>query len=223
MSNVITLYKHSDPMAEKLNRVKESLMAVNKAVAAKRAEMRAANTKQTDNVITNNLLPTFREFLESIDFAGEGYTLDLQELEYESRDGFYAAGHNHGGLDLLNIVALDQVHYNNVAAPQRIYDLANHTMNEYREQAEQDNPDADSDKIDMLVQEAIGDYDTVARRVRVMYEGNQMIAIHYGWDEDAPYFRFNGKAECIEIKYKNKADLIKKMDRAARKISKYFK
>ncbi len=62
----------------------------------------------------------------------------------------------------------------------------------------------------------------LAKRVRAMYEGNGILVLHYGIDNDAPYYRWNSKSLEIELKFKSKAELKAKLQTAALKITNYF-
>jgi hypothetical protein len=63
------------------------------------------------------------------------------------------------------------------------------------------------------------DYDTVAFRVRAMYEGSGLLVVHVGYDKDAPYFRWSCKAhQEIEIKFKTIAGLKRKLKALIKKI-----
>lgn len=186
--------------------------------------------KSEDNINTKNLKSTVKAFLKALDtkaFKHDGHTLELDELEFESRDGFIAYDHNRGGMDLINLVTYSEIENNSCGSTKAISDFV---QRQY-ENMLKDHPNYNK----MTEDEQFETYDAymghendnyIGRRIRVMYEGNNVLCVHYGFDMDAPYFRWteaNGdETNMIEIKFKNKVDLKKQLVKAGKKIIKFF-
>jgi hypothetical protein len=181
------------------------------------------NTAQNiDNVETEGLLPIFQEFVDELVDHIDGNVGEPDIIEFRHRDGFIPSRYNKGGIDFIS--------YNTVAGmigsgahmgtwiEQKIEELYN---NDYDE-TKKENPNLTEEQLfDLVYERNDDDYSGVAYRVRVMYEGDNKVAIHYGFDFDAPYYRWGGNdIKTIEINFKNKSDLKRKLKAVHGKIYK---
>lgn len=176
--------------------------------------------KETDNVDTQKLIPILKEFLESIDVPFEPYNTNISELEYQSRDGFIAYGHNRGGLDLIAFTTVANLMGSGEHLGSSICASVESDWETAYNDIKKNDPELDEEHIwDNVYESCSDEYYGYAWRIRIMYEGNNTLCIHVGWDTDAPYYRWHNKAQLkLEIKYKNKADLKRKLEKVKDKI-----
>lgn len=184
-----------------------------------------AYNKDHDNVETvKGLNAALKSWLETLSMPFDGYNKSIENFEFRSRDGFAAHSHNRGGLDLfiqtnvsylmgsgehfgLEIESWTEKSWDNARA-----ELL--TRDEYK------NMDTDSDEFFDAVYEYCNDeYEGIAWRVRVMYEGQGVLRIYAGYDKDAPYYRWSG-AELFEaeVNFKNIPELKRKLRALTKKV-----
>lgn len=176
--------------------------------------------KSIDNVETKKLVPILEQFLEKIDLSFEGST-EITELEYISRDGFSAFDRNRGGMDLICITDNASLICSGYHCGTSIETEVNESFDNTCKKVKEDNPEFTEDRV---FEEAYNIESDVcsgqAFRVRLMYEGENTLVIHAGWDKDAPYFRWSNASELeAVIKFKNKNDLKTKLNKILKKIN----
>lgn len=187
--------------------------------------------KETDNVETLDLLPIIRNFLENISEPFETYlTKDdqLSELEFKSMSGFLAHGHNRGGMDLIVITDVMSLVASGAHMGLSVENKINKDYDEAWEDAKNEHPELSEDKQEDLEQLhnyvdelTSGEYNQIAWRVRVMYEGQGVLKIYAGYDFDAPYFRWNSAAQFEAIiNFKTLTGLESKLNKLISKIEK---
>lgn len=172
-------------------------------------------TKENDNVNTVlGLKETIQEWLESLEMPFEGWDKPrIDELEFESRDGFHANSWNRGGLDLFHVTDIRSL----TGSGEHIGLSIENWVNEQHEESCKDAlakglKEQTEEFYDFVDERTGGEYDCVAYRIRVMYEGNGVLKIYAGYDKDAPYFRWREKAEVEhEINFKSIKELKKKL------------
>lgn len=183
-----------------------------------------ANTeKSEDNIETvAGLKEALTEWMESLEMPWTDGIDNTEELEWQSRSGFHAHNHNRGGMDRISIVSLYQLigsgdHYNTAIKDKVEKD---HESNHKNVAESHPTLDPESEEFRDIVDEySQDDYDAYAFRVRAMYEGEGVVCIHAGYDLDAPYFRWNSKAEFThEIKFKTIAGLKRQLKSLTKKI-----
>lgn len=160
--------------------------------------------KETDNFETLQLEETIKEWLESIAAPFEGYNESIEAFEFKRRDGFIPHSHNRGGLDyfIQTTVAYLMASGDHFGTAIEQWtedawdDTHKHVSEWYKERKEK--IDEKSDLFhDAVYESCNGDYDGVAWRIRVMYEGQGKLTVFAGYDTDAPYYRFSGKFASI--------------------------
>lgn len=185
--------------------------------------------KESDNVETMSLIPVIQEFLEEITPAFEGYNSDqISEFEFKSRSGFWAHDHNRGGLDLIVINDLRGLMGSGEYMGLKIEKQVNKDYETLWNDIKQDNPELneenekDLEKLYELVDEAGScEYQSIAWRVRVMYEGNGVLMVYAGYDFDAPYFRWGNAADFEhKIEFKTLKGLKTQLKKLVSKIEK---
>lgn len=172
-----------------------------------------------DNVETKNLIPIIREFLESIDAPFDPMHVAIEEIEWQSRDGFIAHGHNRGGMDLLAYTDIASLYGS--GAPESISDYVQEQWDQTCNKIEKENPELTQEEVfDKAYEETSCEYSALAWRIRVMYEGENQLMVYVGWDKDAPYFRWNEKAQSeYQINFKDNDDLVKQLTQLALNIN----
>lgn len=178
--------------------------------------------KNLDNVETKKLLPLIKEFLEKVDINFETQQTMLEPFEFRSYSGFAAYDHNRGGMDL---IAITNDAYLLGSGTHFGTSIEKHVQDSHDSAAKQvledypnlkDGSDEFYEKLDEILMD---DYSGQAFRVRVMYEGNNVLRVYAGWDHDAPYFRWSNSPEFKKtIKFKNKRDLKAKLNKLLKKI-----
>jgi|ERR1019366_2033060 hypothetical protein len=177
--------------------------------------------KENDNVETKKLILLLTEFLESLNIRFDGYN-QIEPLEFRSRDGFSAFDRNRGGMDFISITdnasLIGSGYHSGTSIEKIINDSFETTLNEVKLEY----PDLnEEEQYDKTYEIESNDYNGQAFRVRLMYEGNNTLVVHAGWDHDAPYFRWSNKSELEKvIKFKNKRDLKTKLNKLIKKIEK---
>lgn len=186
---------------------------------------KAKTDKASDNVETKNLIPIIREFLESIDPPFDAMHVTIEEIEYWSRDGFIAHGHNRGGMDLIAFTDIASLIGSGYHSGKSIEKHVEDIYYKDFEENKKDNPNlSEEDIYEMTNEQNSCDYSMLAWRIRVMYEGDNRLIVYVGWDKDAPYFPWKDKAESEhEINFKDNDDLIKQLTQLALNINYYGK
>lgn len=185
--------------------------------------MNALKLKTDDNINTvKGLKETVKSWLESITVPFESYDRPIDELEFERRDGFIPHSWNRGGLDLIAISDISSLVGSGEHMGLSIEEWINDQYNEAGQDAIKEGLIAGTDEYyEFVDNNTQGDYSCIAYRIRVMYEGEGILKIYSGYDKDAPYFRWNGKAEFeTEIKFKSIDDLNKKLKKVTKKLEK---
>jgi hypothetical protein len=182
-----------------------------------------AYNKELDNVETvQGLNETLKEWLESLSMPFEVQTQSLENFEFRRRDGFIPHSHNRGGLDLIGITDISGLMGSGSHFGTAIESWVETSWDDTRNDLIKDNPkmDHESDEFfDLVYQSCSGDYDTVAWRVRVMYEGNGVLSIYAGYDKDAPYFRWNdGVSFETQLTFKTISGLKRQLKALTKKV-----
>lgn len=179
-------------------------------------------SKEKDNVETKGLLPVIKGFLEDINIGFDPDYSTIEDFEFKSRDGFSAFEHNRGGMDLLVITTTASLIGSGYHMGTSIEEKVEKQWNDTFDEVQKENPNMSDDELSELVYELESDeYSGQAFRVRVMYEGNNTLRVYAGWDNDAPYYRWNNKPEFEKtIKFKTKRDLKTKLNKCLKAISK---
>lgn len=169
-----------------------------------------------DNVIDKGLLPVLESFMKKIqsEISDPFYHDKIQELEFISRSGFSAHGHNRGGLDLIAFTDVGSCYGGG-------YDYSDATeqwQNAFDQIKAENKELSEDDVFEKTLEYCSNEYMTMAYRVRVMYEGENQVCVHFGWDHDAPYFRWRNNAEQIEITFTSKRDLAKKLNAIVKQV-----
>jgi hypothetical protein len=168
--------------------------------------------KHLDNIETvKGLKPTLKSFIDSIEspFEFNDYN-QINELEWESRSGFIAHSHNRGGYDFISLcdVYSSQGYTLGKQTNKKINDIVDYNFKSIKK----DNPEMTDDDIHDAMHNESSEYDDIAFRVRAMYEGDNVLMVYMGYDFDAPYFRWNTKADKTKkIKFKDIKDLRTKL------------
>lgn len=187
----------------------------------------AQTEKSNDNIETViGLKEALEEFMDSVkenvNPFSETFTSEINELPWESYDGFRAHNHNRGGLDFISIDSIDRLVGSGDHMGLKISEWVNDQYDETYKNVVTENPTLKTDSNDFyeaLDSSFCSEYDTVAFRVRAMYEGEGLLVVHIGYDKDAPYFRWSEKShQEIEIKFKTIAGLKRKLKALIKKI-----
>jgi hypothetical protein len=176
--------------------------------------------KDTDNVDTKELQPILREFLENLSGPFEADYDSINELEYQSRDGFIASSSNHGGLDLLKMASVPLLIGRGEHFGLAIEDKVNEFFEYLLKCIKEDNPELSDDEVHEKAYEEANEYDDIAWRVRLLYRGDNTLDIFVGYDFDAPYFRWYGP-DILEttIMFNDNEDLRKQLEDITDKIN----
>lgn len=177
-----------------------------------------------DNVETMGLIPIFKECIESLDLSLDFDYSSKEEFEYRRRDGFIPHSHNKGGIDFIGITSLSSLigsgsHFNT-----SIEDNVNTSWEEEIKNAEESFKEekieyTDDDIYDRAYDHGCDEYNGYAFRVRIMYEGNNKVCVHYGWDLDAPYYRWKNKTKGeFEISFKTISGLRRQLNKILKTI-----
>lgn len=175
-----------------------------------------------DNVITKGILPILTKFVDELEIPFEGYGRHVEELEFESRDGFIPYSHNRGGVDLFDMTDIGSLIGSGEHYHLNIRDMVDDRYNELYEEIAKEHTDTESDEFYNAVSDAAGnEYEGIAWRVRIMYNGDNKLTIFAGFDDEAPYFRWYRKCDFEKvIKFKNKTDLKQKLKAIKSKVEK---
>lgn len=178
--------------------------------------------KNLDNVETKKLIPIIKAFLEKVDINFETIETISEEFEWKSRDGFSAHDHNRGGMDLIAITNNSYLKGSGTHIGTSIETYVEGSYNDSLVSIKEEFPELaeDSNEFYEKIDEMESDeYSGQAFRIRVMYEGNNIMRVYAGWDHDAPYYRWSNKPEFEKtIKFKNKRDLKTKLNKLLKKI-----
>ena len=179
--------------------------------------------REKDNVNTKKLLSTMQTALETFPHVwSDSELIRIDPLEFERRDGFIPHSHNRGGLDYIEIISTSTLISTGMFQSDTAREFAAQSEKDAIEFAKRDAPNATEEEHGALVNDYLqSEYDCLAFRIRIMYEGDNTVAVHYGFDLDAPYFRWKGgTTNTIEINYKTKSELAKKLKNVMEKIDK---
>lgn len=183
--------------------------------------------KSVDTIETvKGLSEAIREFLESLSLPFDGYSVDIRKFEFKSRDGFSAHSHNRGGLDLFTETSIRYLISGGEHHGLKCEQFVQESYDADYEQVRKDNPSIDwnTDKgaeelLDKVDEYMDSEYGAVAWRVRCMYEGQGVLRVYCGYDTDAPYYRWNDKANFeTEIKFKTISGLKRQLKALVKKI-----
>lgn len=179
--------------------------------------------KELDNIETHEgLNEVIKTWLESLTMPFEAQSESIENFEFRSRDGFSAHRHNCGGLDLIAITDIAGMMGSGSHFGTAIESWVESNWDNTRNDLIKDNPEMDheSDEFyDLVYQSCSGDYDTVAWRVRVMYEGLGVLKIYAMYDKDAPYFRFNSPVLFeTEVRFKTLSGLERQLNALTKKV-----
>ncbi len=185
--------------------------------------LKFSGQKESDNIETiPGLNDTLKEWLETLSMPFESHSTTIENFEFQSRSGFIAHRHNCGGLDLMALSDVASLmgsgeHFGTV-----IEQWTEKAWDYNREYVAKENPtvDAESDEFyDLTYSASSGDYDAIAWRVRVMYEGNGVLRIYTMFDKDAPYFRFDSDCQLeTEIRFKTISGLERQLKALTKKV-----
>lgn len=181
--------------------------------------------KRLDNIDTTiGLKEIIKDFIDSIElkvpFEGHNQT---EELEFWSRSGFAAFNSNRGGFDLINISNISHIINSGEHIGKTIQDYVDKIYkNEIKDllkevpQLKENYSDEFYNELDSRLQ---NEYNDIAWRVRIMYNGNKTLTIYAGYDKDAPYFRWREKADIeLVIRYKTLNGLKRQLKDITEKI-----
>jgi len=177
--------------------------------------------RETDNVDTKGLLPTFRQFVESIDMPVDGFVVEVKDMEWQRRDGFIPADHNRGGIDLIVVTDIASMIGSGTHTGTTIDEFCEKEYWGCYEYVKANNPELDEEEIlDTTDGIMSDDYCHLAWRVRIMYNGNNQVSVYVGWDTDGPYFRWKRQHDSeYQIQFTDSQDLTKKLVQLALEIS----
>lgn len=181
----------------------------------------AKTEKSEDNIETvAGLKEALTDWIQSLSQPFNDGNIQVEELEYLSRSGFFAHSHNRGGVDLINITSRSFLIGSGEHFGLIIEDQITESENEDYKRIKEENPKASDEEIsDMVYESGQDDYESVAFRVRAMYEGDGVVCIHAGYDNDAPYFRWSGKTHFEkEIKFKTISGLKRQLKALTKKV-----
>jgi hypothetical protein len=184
--------------------------------------------KEYDNVVTKGYQDILLESLEDLDIPFDAYNTVVEPLEFESRDGFWAHDRNRGGADFIAFTTTGFLHGSGEHTSTSIENRIEEEYESIWKDTLADNPELDpnneshlNDLYEALDNTLNNDYCGQAFRIRLMYEGNGVLLVHSGWDNDAPYFRWSNKTDLEqEIKFKTKSELKQKLVKAIAKALK---
>lgn len=190
--------------------------------------LKFSGIKETDNFETHGLEAIIRDWLQHDVSTPFDASVKIEPFEFKRRDGFIPHSHNKGGLDLYTITAVSYLmgsgeHFG-TAIEQWTEDSWDRARKDLLEQAKErgETVDADSDEFyDSVYDYCSDDYETVAWRVRVMYEGNGKLTVFAGYDTDAPYFRFSGPFSSLfeqSITFKTLSGLKRQLERMTKAL-----
>lgn len=169
--------------------------------------------KSKDNIDTHpEMKAILKDWIESLESPLYEAENRIDEIEWNSRDGFIAHSHNRGGFELFSMQSIAHL-IGSGYIPKSISDRVTEIESDEYKEIKEDHPEFNDEQLGDAVYESLSnEYSYVGYHVRIMYEGANVLCIHSGFDFDAPYFRWNGRAENqIEIKFKTIADLKKKL------------
>lgn len=179
--------------------------------------MRTLENKTEDNVETKGIQELLIETLKNIenDLPIDFSYVNVETIEYQRRDGFIPHSWNRGGADLIAFTDMRSLHGSGKHYNTKIEDHVNKVYAQEEEDLTLEFPDIKngSDEFYELLDERLTDeYNALAWRIRIMYEGNNTITVYSGWDTDAPYFRWKDRTDFEKsFQFTNKKDLQKKL------------
>ena len=183
--------------------------------------MNSLNLTHEDNIDSvPELKETVRDWLENITHPFESYATQIEELEYKRRDGFIPHSWNNGGLDLILISDIGGLVGSGEHFGLSIESWVDGHYNEACENAIKEGlVDGSDDYYEHVDANTRSEYDAVAYRIRVMYEGEGVLKVYAGYDKDAPYFRWNSKDEFeTEINFKTISGLKRQLKALTKKV-----
>lgn len=178
--------------------------------------------KETDNIETvQGLNDAVQSWLDSLSMPFDAVA-SIENFEFRSRDGFSAHSHNRGGQDLICITSIAYLMGSGEHLGLSIEDWTEKQWDETRKHVKQNQPELDTDSdafYDATYEACTGDYDCIAWRVRVMYEGQGVLRVYAGYDFDAPYFRWNKSPSFeTEIRFKTISGLNRQLKALTKKL-----
>lgn len=188
----------------------------------------STTTKELDNVRTKKLEKLLGEAVTGLDLGIDFHSINISELDFERYDGFIPHAHNRGGIDLIAITTIGSLVGSGEHIGTKAETYAEESYNDDWNQIVKDNPElnqeieSDLEQLYNLQGDSLyDDYNGLAFRIRIMYEGDGEMCVHSGWDEDAPYFRWKCNTDLVqEIKFKTKKELRVKLKKAIAKAIK---
>lgn len=180
--------------------------------------------KETDNIETLGADQVIRDFFDSLKMPFDGDMTSIEGFEFKRRDGFIPHSHNRGGFDLFTQTTVSRLMGSGEHFGTAIEQWTEDSWDEGRKHVKESSPelDPDSDEFyDATYSACSGDYDGIAWRVRVMYEGNGKLSVFAGYDTDAPYYRFSGKFSSLfeqTITFKTLSGLERQLQRMVKKL-----
>lgn len=190
--------------------------------------LKFSGLKETDNVETvEGLAETIKDWLETLATPFDGYSTSIEPFEFRSRDGFAAHSHNKGGFDLFTMTSISHLVGSGEHFGLKIESWVEESWNRANEAVAESDPElhaaSNTDKgrdafFDAVYEYCQDDYETVAWKVRVMYEGNGVLKVYAGFDKDAPYFREGLNDFEAEIKFRTISGLERKLKALTKKV-----
>lgn len=176
---------------------------------------KASTIKSQDNITTLNpkIVELLRETVqESYQLEGK---LDVENVEWQSRDGFMAYDHNRGGFSRLSYDRIDHLVGSGTKLTTEVKKWIDESYNDNYSEVLKNNPKLNENTDEFyneLDSSFCSEYDCLGYKVQILYNGNNMIDIVCGYTYDAPYFRgFDVITLQKQIKFKNYSDLKKKL------------
>lgn len=170
-----------------------------------------------------------RDWLESLNTLDEAGTQRIEALEYRSRDGFWAASHNHGGLDLeywtdlRTLVGSGNVPEYMQSAVDRCQEEAENFI---KEQGLSRDKESDIERIYEIEDAHLEDVAWFG--VRCMYEGEtngtHVLKVYVGANVSEYYGAFgSGSVDLYEteIRFKTASGLTRKLKAITKKVETY--
>lgn len=169
--------------------------------------------KHLDNIDTKRgLKKAIKEFMESIVNPFEVCHESIEEIEYISRDGFMAWDENRGGIDLMQFNNIPGLIGSGGHCGLIIEDKVQKLYEDSIQSMRADNPLMSGDEVEEAYYTEANEYEDIAYRVRAIYNGNKTLTVFAGFDFDAPYFRWDAKADFEKvISFKTINDLKKQL------------
>jgi hypothetical protein len=176
---------------------------------------RASTIKSQDNIMTldSKIVELLQETIEESYYL-DG-KLDVESVEWQSRDGFSAYDHNRGGFSRLSFGRIDHLVNSGTSMTSEVEKWVDKAYNQTYNEVLKNNPklkEQTDEFYNELDSSFCGEYDCLGYKVQILYNGDNMIDIVCGYTYDAPYFRgFDVITLEKQVKFKNYSDLKKKL------------